>query len=106
MPKVAVRMYQPLWERVRDSAKGTVIVVFAAEKLHKRVMKALQKERARDKSFKDREAKLLIMRRRDSASITVEWREQVGVEAGRALAGHKPLFEFYDTAGGTAQEAT
>lgn len=106
MPKVDVRMYQPLWESIRDSSNGATIVVFAPERLHRRVTKALQKERARDKSFKQRDAKLLIIRKRDSASLTVQWKEQAGVEAGRALTQQQPLFQFYDVTGQIVGDTT
>jgi hypothetical protein len=99
MPKVEVRMYETLWKSIRDSSNGSVIVVFAPEKLHRRVAKALQKERARDKSFKQRDAKLLIIRKRDSASLAVQWKQQSGIEAGLALTQQQPLFQFYNVAG-------
>ena len=102
MPKVPVRMYQRLWEKIRDSANGTIIVVFAPEALHRRIIKALRNERARDKSFSNREDKLLHLARRDTASITACWKEQPGIEASRAMAQNIPLFEYYNEKGDKA----
>lgn len=87
-----LRMYEALWLSIKDNP-DTLVTVYAPEPLHKRVKKALEKERSiASEGWDDSDGYTLVIRTASAVSLTAKLVTAPGLSIKQSLRKGEPLF--------------